>query len=235
LPSGPSNSYCFSTASHGIRRRWAVSASRARVNSFSFTSSCWRAASHSSGDTIGGAFMADSSRVFLSITTVRPRSRGTRRADGTMTGGAAELTQGVRPSRVMRGPRFLVRKPDLVDLDHRCAVRQRLEGHGHDRVPEPGRGRGPGEDQTTGSVDLPVGAGVQDRGFVVDHDDAGVPPTCGSVSARVSRTPDGLSHDPRLSASSHASKRSSAGAAISRRTVTEYSSVTTISQGCRGR
>src|SRR4029077_8790641 len=52
LPFGPSNSYSFSTASHGIRRRSAASASRARVNSFSFTSSCWRAASHSCGDTI---------------------------------------------------------------------------------------------------------------------------------------------------------------------------------------
>src|ERR671919_1014552 len=46
LPSGPSKSYSFSTASHGIRRRWAASASRARVNSFSFTRSCSRAASH---------------------------------------------------------------------------------------------------------------------------------------------------------------------------------------------
>jgi len=34
----------FSTASHGIRRRSAASASRARVSSFSFTSSCWCAA-----------------------------------------------------------------------------------------------------------------------------------------------------------------------------------------------
>src|SRR5947199_1249145 len=54
LPLGPSNSYSFSTASHGIRRRSAASASRARVNSFSFTSSCWRAASHFCGDTILG-------------------------------------------------------------------------------------------------------------------------------------------------------------------------------------
>src|SRR5947207_15989576 len=56
LPSGPSNTYSFSTASHGIRRRSAASESRARVNSFSFTSSCWRAASHSFGDTIFGGF-----------------------------------------------------------------------------------------------------------------------------------------------------------------------------------
>src|SRR5215813_13193643 len=54
LPLGPSNSYGFSTASHGIRRRSAASASRARVNSFSFTSSCWRAASHSRSDTTFG-------------------------------------------------------------------------------------------------------------------------------------------------------------------------------------
>src|SRR5580700_6207433 len=39
-----------------MRRRSAASASRARVDAFSFTSSRWRAASHSSGDTMGGAF-----------------------------------------------------------------------------------------------------------------------------------------------------------------------------------
>src|SRR5450755_3630829 len=58
LPLGPSNSYFFSTASHGIRRRSAASASRERVRAFSFTRSCWRAASHSCGDTIGGVFIA---------------------------------------------------------------------------------------------------------------------------------------------------------------------------------
>src|SRR6266567_2147681 len=57
LPWGPLNSYSFSTASHGIRRRSAASASRVWVNSFSLTSSCWRAASHSSGDTTFGTFM----------------------------------------------------------------------------------------------------------------------------------------------------------------------------------
>src|SRR5215216_6483138 len=61
MPSGPSNWYALSTASHGIRRRSAASASRARVSSFSFTSRSWRAASHACGDTIGGGFMADSS------------------------------------------------------------------------------------------------------------------------------------------------------------------------------
>src|ERR1700720_117217 len=58
LPLGPSNSYFFSTASHGIRRRSAASASRERVKAFSFTRSCWRATSHSCGDTIGGVFIA---------------------------------------------------------------------------------------------------------------------------------------------------------------------------------
>src|SRR5262249_34048685 len=57
LPLGPSNSYAFSTASHGIRRRSAASASRARVKAFSFRRSCSRAASHSCGDTIGGVFI----------------------------------------------------------------------------------------------------------------------------------------------------------------------------------
>ena len=42
------------------------------------------------------------------------------------------------------------------------------------------------------------------------------PPTRGSVSARVACVPDGFSHVPKLSASSHASKSTSAGAAISR-------------------
>src|SRR5206468_1486858 len=54
LPLGPSNEYFLSTATHGIRRRSAASASRARVSSFSFTRSCWRAASHCCGETIGG-------------------------------------------------------------------------------------------------------------------------------------------------------------------------------------
>ena len=43
IPAGPSNSYAFSTAVHGIRRRSAASASRARVKAFCFTSSCSRA------------------------------------------------------------------------------------------------------------------------------------------------------------------------------------------------
>src|SRR5262249_41385456 len=51
FPCVPSNSYSLSTATHGIRRRSAANASRARVNSFSFTRSCRRAASHSFGDT----------------------------------------------------------------------------------------------------------------------------------------------------------------------------------------
>src|SRR6266702_1062396 len=54
LPLGPSNSYCFSTASHGIRRRSAANASRSRVSLFSLASRFVRAASHSSRDTICG-------------------------------------------------------------------------------------------------------------------------------------------------------------------------------------
>src|SRR5215469_3552263 len=56
-PSGPSKRYSFSTAIHGIRRRLAASASRARVSFFSSTSSSARAAFHSCGDTIGGVFI----------------------------------------------------------------------------------------------------------------------------------------------------------------------------------
>src|SRR5258708_602477 len=58
LPLGQSNSYFFSTAIHGIRRRSAASASREWVKAFSFTRSCCRAASHSCCDTIGGVFIA---------------------------------------------------------------------------------------------------------------------------------------------------------------------------------
>src|ERR1700675_1384763 len=58
LPLGPSSSYFLSTASQGIRRRSAASASRERVKPFSFTRSCCRAASHSCCDTIGGVFIA---------------------------------------------------------------------------------------------------------------------------------------------------------------------------------
>src|SRR5260370_11731723 len=58
LPLGPSNLYFLSTASQGIRRRSAASASRERVKAFSFTRSCLRAASHSCCDTIGGVLIA---------------------------------------------------------------------------------------------------------------------------------------------------------------------------------
>src|SRR5215468_6075538 len=58
LPLGPSNSYFFSTAIHGIRRRSAASASRERVKAFSFASIFCHAACHSVGDTIGGVFIA---------------------------------------------------------------------------------------------------------------------------------------------------------------------------------
>src|SRR5260370_8443166 len=57
LPLGPSNSYFFPTAIHGIRRRSAASASREQVKAFSFTRSCWRATCHSCGDTTGGVFI----------------------------------------------------------------------------------------------------------------------------------------------------------------------------------
>src|SRR5262245_40900306 len=65
FPFGPSNTYSFSTACHGIRRRSAASASRARVTAFSFTSSCCRADSHSSGETIGGVFIVNSSSPYV--------------------------------------------------------------------------------------------------------------------------------------------------------------------------
>src|SRR5262249_41227888 len=84
LPSGPSNAYSFSTESHGIRRRSAASASRARVTCFSFTSSRWRAASHSSGVTIGGVFIVVSAFPF---NVLRFRGAGC----GWLAGGAVEV------------------------------------------------------------------------------------------------------------------------------------------------
>src|SRR5438132_4032286 len=65
LPLGPSNSYFFSTATHGIRRRPAANASRARVNSFSLTRSFCRATSHSFAETTFGLFMSDVSVCML--------------------------------------------------------------------------------------------------------------------------------------------------------------------------
>src|SRR6478672_6455448 len=70
LPLGPSNSYFFSTAIHGIRRRSAASASRERVKAFSFTRSCCHAVSQSFLDTIEGVFIAIDSfgfSLFLSL------------------------------------------------------------------------------------------------------------------------------------------------------------------------
>jgi hypothetical protein len=47
LQSGPSNTYSFSTLTHGSARRPELSASCARVRSFSLASNFFRAASHS--------------------------------------------------------------------------------------------------------------------------------------------------------------------------------------------
>src|SRR6266508_3973987 len=58
-----------------LGRRSAAGASRAWVSSFSFTSSCWRAASHSFGDTILGGFICffffSTSLVFILILLCR--------------------------------------------------------------------------------------------------------------------------------------------------------------------
>src|ERR1700730_1967994 len=50
FPFGPSNTYFFSTRSHGNSRRWRLTSSRSRVNSFSLVNSALRAASHCAGD-----------------------------------------------------------------------------------------------------------------------------------------------------------------------------------------
>src|ERR1700727_1044958 len=68
--------YAFFTASHGIRRRSAASASRARVRAFSLTRSCSRAASHSCGDTILGVFMACSPSLLVMGSFWRQTSNG---------------------------------------------------------------------------------------------------------------------------------------------------------------
>src|SRR5262245_63968712 len=84
MPLDPSNLYSFSTASHGIRRRLAANASRARVNSFSFTRSFCRAASHSFGDTTFGVFISDVSvcAVIFSFRSLAVQRTGTSVLDG---------------------------------------------------------------------------------------------------------------------------------------------------------
>src|SRR6266566_1533910 len=54
LPFWPSNTYSFSTLSHGSSRRCRLSSLRSRVNSFSLPNSSFRAASHSACDTTFG-------------------------------------------------------------------------------------------------------------------------------------------------------------------------------------
>jgi hypothetical protein len=51
LPLVESNSYRFSTFSHGRARRWRLNASRCRLNSFSLLRNSLRAASHSACET----------------------------------------------------------------------------------------------------------------------------------------------------------------------------------------
>src|SRR5689334_20948384 len=48
-----------------MRRRSAARASRERVKAFSFVKSCWRAASHSCCETIGGVFIEADILVLL--------------------------------------------------------------------------------------------------------------------------------------------------------------------------
>ena len=79
-PLGPSKAYSFSTGSHGIRRRCAASASRARVTSFSCTSSRSRAVSHSCGVTIGGVSIVVSAFLSCSRTPVEVLLQGVQRA-----------------------------------------------------------------------------------------------------------------------------------------------------------
>src|SRR4051812_18080606 len=57
LPSGPSKTYSFSISTIGRSRRSALSASRARVSSFSFFSSSRRAERQSSRVAIRGRLM----------------------------------------------------------------------------------------------------------------------------------------------------------------------------------
>src|ERR1700674_986262 len=51
FPLGPSNTYCFSTFSHGSSRRCRLNSSRNLVNSFSFLSNSFRDSIHSFGET----------------------------------------------------------------------------------------------------------------------------------------------------------------------------------------
>ena len=91
----------------------------------------------------------------------------------------------------MAGAGLLVGEADLVDLDHRRTGLQGLEGDGDDGVPVAGRGRGPGEDEPAGPVDLPVGPLVEEVASVADHDDAEI-----AAHARIGLGP-GLADRPR--------------------------------------
>ena len=75
---GPRSGTPSRPPSSGIRRRSAASASRARVSSFSLTSSSSRAASHSCGETIGWRVHSDSSSFRYSSTTSNRRPQRAR-------------------------------------------------------------------------------------------------------------------------------------------------------------
>jgi hypothetical protein len=67
--------YAFSTSTIGSVRRCALSASRARVSSFSFASSARRAVSHSARDTTVDDSMFDSCEIFGAVAATRARRR----------------------------------------------------------------------------------------------------------------------------------------------------------------
>src|SRR3954452_19828106 len=105
-PSVPSNRYVFSTATIGIRRRQAASASRARVTSFSFPSSAARGTSHSSGPTISGfGVPIRSTPRFVAMmaapTPPRRTAFGTRRQLHRLAGhvGLPSTNRGAPPAR----------------------------------------------------------------------------------------------------------------------------------------
>src|ERR1700733_43281 len=139
LPFAVSNTYFFSTFSHGNSRRFLLSASRALVNAFSSARCALRAAIHSSWETIlCGCIVCSSSPS--------PRVRGEGRDEGASPLGSElsdSLERGERSLRRRRHPADagaigLHQDGDATDAGHvECGLHQLgadFHGFGHARI-----------------------------------------------------------------------------------------------------
>src|SRR6266568_79321 len=127
VPSSVSNRYSLSMRTQGSSCRCCASSSPRRVSAFSASSSSSRAASHSSRVPILWSGMVSPLLLRCHIDGEVGVASLTTSALSPSCVDAAELTQDVGPSLVMRGLCFFVRKPNLMDLDH-GRTRERLEG-----------------------------------------------------------------------------------------------------------